>query len=169
MSVSGLDDFNSRIKRINSARNTSYFDPELGMNIPKRVSHETIRRTAKAKRPSFKAFGLSVVIGAGAVIVAQVLRLRGLGLTEPGNAALFVDLLLALLIVLTVTGGLRYRLLRYRVAQALGVVAVLGLGHNLMWYYPDQMAVIYSADYVQSVRDTTEPGLPVLQDVTINL
>lgn len=169
MSVSGLEDFNSRVRRIKSARNTSYYDPELQMNIPKRVSQDTIRRNAKAKLPSFKAFFWSLLIGAGALIAAQALRLRLLDVSEPGNVALFTDMLVALFIVLTVSGALRYRRLRYRLAQAIGVVVALVAGHNLMWYYPDQLAVIYTPEYVQIVRDTTEPGSLVFRDVTINL
>ena len=55
MSPKGLDDFNKRVKRIKSPRNTSYYDPDLGMHIPKHVSHDKIRRNAKAKKISFKA------------------------------------------------------------------------------------------------------------------
>ncbi|WP_439154957.1 hypothetical protein [Yoonia sp.] len=169
MSVNGLEDFNSRVRRITSARNTSYYDPELGMNIPKRVSQDTIRRNAKAKLPSFRAFFWSLLIGAGALVIAQALRFRVLDLSEPGNVTLFTDLLVALFIVLTVSGALRYRRRRYRLAQGFGVLAALVAGHNLMWYYPDQLAVIYTPEYVQIVRDMTEPGSLIFRDVTINL
>ena len=39
-----LDEFNLRVARIADPRNKSYYDPELGMNIPKRVSKELINR-----------------------------------------------------------------------------------------------------------------------------
>lgn len=169
MSPKGLDDFNKRVKRINHPRNKSYYDPELGIHIPKHVSNEKIRRVAKAKKSWVKAWFWSLLIGAMGLMVAQALRFRGLGLVEAGNTALFIDLLFALFIVLTITGALRYRRLRFRVAQACGAAAVLVAGHNLMWYYPDQLAVIYTPEYVQIVRDTTEPASLVFQDVTIKL
>ena len=169
MSPKGLDDFNKRVKRIKSPRNTSYYDPDLGMNIPKRVSHETIRKNAKAKKTSFKAWFYSLLIGAGALMVAQALRFRYLGLSEPSNVTLFTDLLVTLFIVLTLSAMFRYRKKGYRFAQVLGAGAVLVAGHNLMWYYPDQLAVIYTADYVQIVRDTTTPRTLVFRDMTISL
>lgn len=169
MSPKGLDDFNKRVKRINSPRNTSYYDPDLGMHIPKRVSNEKIRRDAKAKKAWVKAWVWSLLIGAFGLMIAQAVRFRTLGLSEAGNATLFVDLLLTLFIVLTLTAALRYRRLRFRVAQVIGVAVALTAGHNLMWYYPDHVAVVYTPEYVEIVRNTTVPASLIFQDVTINL
>ena len=102
-------------------------------------------------------------------MIAQALRFRYLGLSEPSNVTLFTDILVTLFIVLTLSAMFRYRKTGYRVAQGLGAAAVLVAGHNLMWYYPDQLAVIYTADYVQIVRDTTSPRTLVFRDMTISL
>ncbi len=169
MSPKGIEDFKHRVKRINNPRNMAYFDPDLGMHIPKHVSQDTIRRNAKARKPSFVAFMASLLIGAGALVGAQALRFRYLQMTEISNATLFTDLLLATLFVLTLSGMMRYRMVRYRVAQMAGVVTVLVAGHNLVWYYPDAAAVVYTADYVQIVRETTAPMSLVFRDTTYGL
>ncbi|MFT7107464.1 MAG: hypothetical protein ACJAVT_001987, partial [Yoonia sp.] len=35
-----MNDFNARIKSIKNPRNKSYFDPDLGMHVPKRVTRD---------------------------------------------------------------------------------------------------------------------------------
>lgn len=169
MSPNGLDDFNKRVKRIRSPRNNSYYDPDLGMHVPKKVSNEVIRRNAKEKKSWFKGIFWSLVIGALGLMVGQAVRFRYFGLSEPDNVTLFTDLLLALLFVLTMSAGFRYRRMRYRVAQVLGAGAILVAGHNLILYYPDHLALIYSDEYVQIIRETTEPGSLIIPVVAINL
>lgn len=169
MAPKGQQDFSNRLKRINSPRNKSYYDRDLGMHVPKKISNETIRRNAKAKNTSLSAWFSSLIIGAVALIIAQAVRYRYFGMSEVSNATLFTDLLLTLLIVLTVSAVFRYRKVSYRFAQLLGAGAVLVAGHNLIWYYPDQLAVIYSDGYVQIVRETTLPRSLIFRDMTISL
>ena len=39
-----IDEFNLRVKRIKDPRNVSYYDAEMKMNVPKRVSKDYINR-----------------------------------------------------------------------------------------------------------------------------
>lgn len=164
-----MKDFNARVKRIQNPRNKSYYDPDMGMHIPKRVSAETIRKNAKARKFSLSSVLTSLLIGVVAVMIAQAFRFRYLGMAEVGNAALATDLLLTAFLVLLGSAFLRHRKVSHRFAQAVGVVAMVVAGHNLMWYYPAELAIIYSTEYVDQVRGTTEPLSLVFRDMTISL
>jgi len=163
----GQADFKARIKRINNPRNISYFDPELQMHVPKRTSHVAIKRTVKARKFSPSRVILSLLIGVVAVVVAQVLRLRYLGMTEPGNAALLTDLLLTAFFVLLTSAILRHRKPSLRIAQVVGVFAVIVAGHNLMWAYPAEMAVLYTTDYVGVMHTQTAPSTLAFAGLTV--
>jgi hypothetical protein len=91
------DGFQARINRINDPRNVSYFDPELKMNIPKRVSNEFINRK-RVMRLGFARVGVSVVIGCLAYICVQVMLGRS-GLVPPSELTLFgVEAILAVVL-----------------------------------------------------------------------
>lgn len=164
-----INDFRKRIKRISSPRNTSYYDPDLGMHIPKHVSHDTIRKNAKARKASFSTWLCSLILGGAGLVAAQALRFRYLGLGEMSNATLVVDAVLALFIIWTLSVLMDYRRRAYRWAQAIGAAVALVAVHNLFWLYPDHLALIYTDDYVQIVRATTVPRSLVFRDLTIEI
>ncbi|WP_342075591.1 hypothetical protein [Yoonia sp. SS1-5] len=165
----GQDNFNARIKRIKSPSNKAYFDPELQMHVPKHTSQEQIRKDIKAQKFSIIRLLISVLIGVIAVIVGQSLRYRYLEMVEVSNASLFTDILVSLFVVLLLSALLRHRRTTLRAAQLLGAVAMLLGGHNLMWAYPDELAIVYTSEYVQTVRAQTTPMTLVFRDVQIAL
>ncbi|MDP5362847.1 MAG: hypothetical protein NWP79_12000, partial [Paracoccaceae bacterium] len=89
-----INDFRDRVKRIGNPRNTSYYDRDLGMEIPKRVSHKEIKK--KNKKPSvLSTLLVSVILGGLGLMFAQVVRIRYFGLTEPSNLVLYLELFIA--------------------------------------------------------------------------
>ncbi len=150
-------DFQRRIKRINNPRNTSYYDPELNMEVPKHTSQETIRKDAKRRKMSFGKMIVSLLIGATAIIIAQALRVRYLEMTEVSQMTLATDLLFGLFFLLLISALMRHRKGLLRLAQVAGALAMLVGGHNLMWAYPKELAIIYSTEYVQIVQARTQP------------
>mgnify|MGYP000191603929 CR=1 FL=1 len=45
-----INDFNDRVSRISNPRNKSYYDPDLGMHVPKRVPRDKIKKRERAFR-----------------------------------------------------------------------------------------------------------------------
>lgn len=149
-----INDFHARVKRIKNPRNKSYYDQELGMHVPKRVTREHIKKSAK--QDSFLgAFVVSMVFGAFGAMIAQVLRVRYFDLTQPGNTAFVLELFLAFWCVVLISAIVDRRKMSARIAQIAGVAVMMVAGHNLIWRWPDQMAVIYTASYVEQVMATT--------------
>ncbi len=165
----GQKEFNARIKRIKSPRNTSYYDPDLQMHVPKHTSQEAIRKNAKARKFSVGKMLISLLIGVVAVMIGQAIRLRYLGMTEPENAVLATDLLLTAFFILMISALMRYRKVSLRLFQVLGAAAMIVAGHNLMWFYPDELAIIYTPDYVAEMRARTEPMSLIFRDLKISL
>lgn len=149
-----INDFNARIGRIRNPRNTSYYDQDLGMHIPKRVSRDKIKKAAK-KESFLGAFIVSMIFGALGLMIAEVLRVRYFGLTGPGNVGLFLELLMAFWCVVLISAMTNRRSVMARIAQVAGVVVMMLAGHNLIWRWPEQMAVIYTPAYVEQVMATT--------------
>ncbi len=169
MSRQGQAEFKARIKRINNPRNQSYYDPELQTHIPKHISKKQIRKDKLRKKVTVISLLLCLVLGAAALMIGQAVRFRYFELSGAGNLALFTEILVALLVGLTITAILRYRRGSHRIMQLTGAAAVFVAGHNLAWYYPDQVAVIYSAEYVEQVRQTTAARTVVFQGTVIAL
>lgn len=149
-----INDFNARLKRIRNPRNNSYFDPEMGMHIPKRVSRDKIKKDSQ-KESFIGAFIVSMIFGAVAVLIAEILRIRYFGLIAPSNTAFFLELLIAFWAVVLISAVTNRRALTARLAQIAGVAVMMVAGHNLIWRWPEQMAVIYTAPYVDQVMATT--------------
>lgn len=162
-------DFQRRIKRINNPLNKSYYDPELNMEVPKHTSQKKIRKDAKRRKMSFGKMIVSLLIGVAAIVIAQALRVRYFGLSDVSHTSLFTDLLLGAFFVLLISALMRHRKFVLRASQLAGAAAMLVAGHNLMWAYPQELAVIYSTEYVQTVRARTEPMSLQLHDTTIGL
>ncbi|SFS09218.1 hypothetical protein [Yoonia litorea] len=151
-----INDFNARVKRINSPRNKSYFDPDLGMHVPKRVPRDKIKKAKVREESSFLAlFIVSAVLGAFGYFAAQVIRVRYIPEVDTAMMALTVDLLVALWVVAMVTALTNKRSLFDRLSQAVGIYAMVVAGHNLIWRWPEQMAMIYTPEHVQYVMATT--------------
>ena len=148
-----INDFNQRIKRIKSPRNKSYYDENLGMHVPKRVNQDRLRRSRK-QDSALGAFLVSMIIGAVGLMFAQAIRIRYFGLTEPSQLTLYLELFLTFWAVVMLTALLNRRRLTERMAQIVGVALMMVAGHNLIWRFPDQMAVIYTAAHVEQVMDT---------------
>lgn len=149
-----INDFHSRIKRIKNPRIKSYYDPDMGMHVPKRISREKIRRN-KQEDSFLGAFLVSMILGAVGLMIAQVLRIRYFGLTETGNTTLYLEIFVAFWVVVLLTAMMNKRKVTERIAQIAGVALMFAAGHNLIWRWPDQMAVIYTPAHVEQVMAST--------------
>ena len=163
-----VNDFNARVKRIKSPRNNAYYDPALQMHVPKRTNQKEIRRAVKARRFPPGRVLICIVIGIVAVVIAQGLRVRYLGLVETGSVALFADLLFSLFFLLLIAALTGNRRLPHRLLQLVGATAMIVAGHNLMWFFPEEMAIVYTTEYVALIQEQTEPRTLVLQDYSIS-
>jgi len=139
------------------------------MHVPKRTTHEEIRQNVKANKFSIMKVLACLIIGVVAMMIAQAVRLRYFQMRDPSNASLFVDVLLAVFCVLMMSALFRYRKMWHRGLQLVGAAAMLVAGHNLMWAYPNELAIIYTTDYVTQVREETQPMSLVFRDMTISL
>lgn len=157
-----INDFRARVKRISNPRNTSYFDQGLGMEIPKRVSHKEIKK--KHRKPSlFATLLVSMILGGLALMFAQVVRIRYFGLTEPSNTVLFLELFMTFWTVVMLAALMDRRKTSERIAQIVGVAVMMVAGHNIIWRWPDQLAVIYTQAHVEQVLETTTQHSVVLR------
>lgn len=158
-----IDDFNARVSRISNPRNKSYYDPDLGMHVPKRVPRDKIKKASVKEEPTFLAiFIVSAVVGAFGFMLGQVARVRFIPEADSAVVALTLDLVLGLWVIAILTVLLGKRSIFDRLSQVAGVYAMIIAGHNLIWRWPEQMAMIYSPEYVNQVMaSTTELSLIV--------
>lgn len=160
-----LDEFNARLARISNPRNTSYYDPDLGMNIPKRVSKEFINRK-KLKKAGLSALIASLFLGALALMFSHLLCCR-FGLFTHDTP--FMTYGVAGVITLVLGGMLRLKTMPHMGAQFAGAGAMIASMHNLVWMFPDQFALIYSPEFVSMVQATTTAGSVTFMGATIIL
>lgn len=158
-----INDFNARVSRISNPKNKSYYDPDLGMHVPKRVSRDKIKKAKTREEPTFLAiFIVSAVVGAFGFMVGQVARVRFLPEADAAVVALTLDLVMGLWVIAILTVLLGKRSIFERMSQVAGVYGMVVAGHNLMWRWPEQMAMIYTPEHVDSVlASTTELSLIV--------
>ena len=149
-----INDFRARVKRIKNPRNNSYYDPDLGMHIPKRVTRDKIKKANE--EPSFLGkFIVSMIIGGLALMFAQIMRIRYFELPTQSDVVLYLELFLAFWAMILLSALMDRRKLLERIAQVAGVAVMMTAGHNLIWRWPDQMAVIYTDAYVAQVMEST--------------
>lgn len=152
-----INDFNARVKRIKNPRNKSYYDPDLGMHIPKRVPRDQIKKKVQHDEDSYLGkFIVAMVIGAVALMFAQVVRIRFFGLSLDSDVMLALELFVAFWAMLLLSTLLRKRHIFDRIGQLAGIGAMMVAGHNLIWRWPEQMAYIYTDAHVQQVLQQTE-------------
>ena len=160
-----LDEFNNRLARISDPKNKSYYDPELKMAIPKRVSKELINRK-KLKKAGFSALLLSLFVGAFALMLSHLACCR-FGLI--GHDAPVLIYGAAAIVAILIGGLLRLKTMPHMGAQFAGVGAMIATMHNLVWQFPDQFAVIYSPEFVSMVQATTTAGSVMIMGATYTL
>ncbi len=149
-----INDFRKRVKRIKSPRNQGYYDPNLGMQIPKRVSGAKIKK-AKEEPTVLSIVLVSMILGAFALMVAQVIRIRYFGLIESSSVVTFLEIFVAFWGVMLLAAMTNKRTITERIAQIAGIAVMMVAGHNLIWRWPDQMAIIYTTAHVEQVMQTT--------------
>lgn len=164
-----INDFNARVKRIKNPRNNSYYDPDLKMHIPKKVPREMVKRKTAKEDSLLSAFLVSAIVGAFCLMLAQLVRVRYFGLTGGGSVTLFIDLLAAVWFTLVLSAMMKRNHIGARLSQVVGVCAMLVAGHNLFWRWPEQMAIIYTAEYVDLVQTTTQPPSIVIGSTVYGL
>ncbi|MEL6683501.1 MAG: hypothetical protein AAFQ09_12810 [Pseudomonadota bacterium] len=162
-----INDFNRRIKNIKNPSNKSYYDRDLGMHIPKRVSRDKIKKPKKAKDEDvIGPFIVSVVIGAFCLGLAQLFRVRFFGLIETTPITMVVDLAATVWVLLVLTALIKRNSWGARFSQVVGVCAMMVAGHNLFWRWPEQMAIIYTPEYAQYVETTKQaPSVVIGADI----
>ncbi len=149
-----INDFNARVKNIKSPRNNSYYDPDLGMHIPKRVTRDKIKKSNE--EPSLMGKMLvSMIVGGLALMFAQVVRIRVFGLTDPSDVVFYLEIFVTFWAMIMLAAVLDRRKLGERLAQIVGVAVMMTAGHNIIWRWPDQMAVIYTEAHVEQVMEAT--------------
>ena len=153
-----INDFNARVKRISSPRNKSYYDPDLGMHIPKRVPRDKIK---KAKRDTdeqsfLAAFIVSAVLGAFGYFIAQLIRVWYFPAAQGATMTLAVDLIITLWAIALLTALTGKTGVFARLSQVAGVYGMIAAGHNLFWRWPEQMAMIFPQAHVDRVLATTQ-------------
>lgn len=149
-----INDFNARIKNIQNPRNKSYFDPDLGMHVPKRVKRAPVKRTVE-EESILGMMLVSMILGAIGLMFAQVVRIRYFGLLEYSTIVLFLEIAMAFWAVIILTVLTKKRTIAERIAQIMGVALMMVAGHNMIWRWPDQLAVVYTPAYVEQVMETT--------------
>ena len=147
------NDFQARIKKINNPRNTSYYDPNLETNIPKRVKRSRVKKK-NMEDTIVSTFLVSMILGAVGLMIGQMVRIRYFDIMGPGTAAFLIDVVVGLWAILMMTSMMDKRRLSERTAQFLGAVLMLTVGHNLIWRFPDEMERIYTPAYVEQILDT---------------
>ncbi len=158
------DGFQARIDRINNPRNVSYFDPELKMHVPKRVSKEFVNRK-RVKRLGVVTVGVSGVLGGLAYIAVQVMSGR-FGLLAPSEVVMFgVAAILAIVLGMLV----RHKSFLHIGAQVMGVALMMASAHNAVWMFPDAVSQVTSTAYVIQVQATTTPNSIMLLGETYTL
>lgn len=154
--------FNARIRRINDPRNNSYLDPETGIRIPKQLSRKIIKtnNTYMEQKAGFGAMLLSLILGAICVMGALYVRFTVAGIPNTGTEAstlLAMDAGLAAVLVFVLGGILKHKSFRHMMAQVVGIAFMLVTMHNLVWFFPDEFAQVYTQDFVTQVTQATEP------------
>ena len=160
-----LTEFNSRVARISKSGNNSYFDPELKMNIPKRVSKEYINRK-KLKKAGASTLVVSLVIGAFALMLSHLLCCR-FGLFSHDAPEMIYGA--AGITALIIGGLLRLKTMPHMGAQIAGMGAMFATMHNLVWMFPEQFALVYSQEFVSMVQATTTAGSVTFMGATYML
>ena len=160
-----LEEFNARVRKINDPKNISYYDPDMQMHVPKRVSKQQIIK-AKAKRIGFVALIRSVGVGAVAFLFTQLMSTR-FGLIGP-DAPMIVYASAAIL-ALIIGGFLKMKTVPHMGAQFAGIGGMIAGVHNLVWLFPDAFRTVYSKEYVAAVQATTNAGSLFIFGTTITL
>jgi len=163
-----INDFNARVKRIKNPRNKSYYDPDLGMHIPKRVTRDKIK-PAKDGESYLGKFVVSMIIGALALMFAQVIRIRYFGLMEQSDVVFYLELFTAFWAMVLLSALLDRRKVTERIAQVAGIAVMLTAGHNLIWRWPEPMAMIYTAAHVEQVMQATAENSVVYRGTVYGL
>ncbi|WP_341366243.1 hypothetical protein [Yoonia sp. BS5-3] len=153
-----INDFKKRVKSISNPRNNSYYDPDLGMHIPKKVPRSKIKKPKQANDENvIGPFLVSVIIGAFCLAVGQLIRVRYFGLIESSTTSLAIDVIATAWVLLLLTALMQRTTLGPRISQVIGIALMFVVGHNLFWRWPDQMAYIYTPDYANYVQEATQP------------
>jgi hypothetical protein len=149
-----INDFNERLKKIGDPGNKSYYDPDMEMHVPKRVTRKPVKRETDEESLLGTMF-VSVILGATAFMIAQIVRIRYFGLLEPTTTVLAIETFVTVWVLMILTVLTKKRQLFERLSQIIGIAVMMVAGHNLIWRWPEQMAVVYTPAYVEQLMATT--------------
>ncbi|MCO4848697.1 MAG: hypothetical protein KC448_12095 [Yoonia sp.] len=159
-----LDGFQARIKRIKDPCNVSYYDAEMKMNVPKRVSKGFVNRK-RVKRLGLTTVGVSGAMGGLAYVAVQVVSGR-FGLLPSSELMLFGA---AAILAIVLGAIMRHKTLLHMGAQLMGVAVMMTSAHNAVWMFPDAVSQVTSTAYVTQVQATTTPNSIKLLGATYTL
>ncbi len=163
-SMAQMNEFNARIARINDPRNVSYYDAEMKLNVPKRVSKEYINRKRVQK------------VGIAALVVSSVLGILAYGAVQvasgrfgilPGSEMVMFGV--AAILALILGGMFSHKTMAHMGAQVMGVGLMMASAHNAVWMFPDAMTQVVSSAYVQDVQSKTTPNSIIVLGETYTL
>ena len=160
-----LDEFNARVRKINDPRNTSYYDRDMEMHVPKRLSKQLIIK-AQVKRVGLVALICSAGVGAVALLVTQLMSTR-FGVFGP--EAPMVIYASAAILALLIGGFLKMKTVPHMGAQFAGIWVMVAGMHNLVWLFPQAFETLYSAEYVAAIQATTMAGSLLVFGTTYTL
>lgn len=171
MSHDQIDTFQQRLSRITDPRNTTWTDPETGMDIPRRM-----KRPPRAKKSELLenlgyplSFLVSFLLGMVAVFASRYLRWHLLGMSgaegDP-DILMMIDGGLAAAMGFVLQSLFHMRAPEHVTAQFAGVLAMICGMHNLMWWYPEEMGLVFGPDYVKTVMTLTEPDSLLFRGVS---
>lgn len=163
----GLNDFHARVQRIKNPRNTSYYDPETDVHVPKHMARK--KAATSQKETLIGKFLVSIIIGAIALLFAQVVRIRYFGLIEQSDVVLFLEIFVAFWATVMLSSVLNRRKVLERIGQVAGVALMLTAGHNLIWNWPEPMTAIYTTEYVDQVLKQTTQNSVVYRGAVFGL
>ena len=86
----------------------------------------------------------------------HVLGMQGILAVQP-DVAMFLDVAMASGAAWLIGRFVRMRSAAHMAAQTFGVVAAVISAHNLVWWYPQTFAAVYSWDFVETTQRMTVP------------
>ncbi|WP_458790377.1 hypothetical protein [Yoonia sp. MH D7] len=154
-----VEGFQARVRKISDPRNISYYDPDLAMHIPKRLSKQVIAKV-KGRRINAASLLASLVLGALAYVLSQLLAARfGMIYVD----APLVSLSCAMLLAVMIGGLLNLKIMLHWGVQFFGIWLMSLSLHNLVWLFPDTFKIAYSPEFVAAIQaGTTAASLTFL-------
>lgn len=138
----------------------------------KEQDHYGLDQTKPAIWTPFLSVILAVAMGAMAAMIARYIHfhLTGVvGFNLSANLDFVVDVLLAIALAFWLRELVSLSAVRQMGAQFAGILLALTTMHNVVHEMPDRFTRLFSAEWVQHVTETTNPGTLVFRGQEIRI